>query len=317
MRPRSARSSTPPYKNKRVLALLAAVVVCGGVLTVTQVAGASTWRRWGGNRPPQSACPPANAGGATQTSSASPTASGSSSNGPRTSTQNGRQVRQWSDDSGNGQQIRRPGRNPRPTCTPTSPANGSASPSSTSTTPPLDIQQTNCSESNLQAHGGFQDANRCVSTDHGEVGELAKNPTALIVEFPQGGVRVNTPFTITVSTQNIIRNRFLGAAVGGYYAEMDELNAQGFAQGHAHLGCRILQNTNEAPDPTRSDFFVALEDNAGSDSPDRIVVNVSGLPRAGIANCALWLGANSHRVPLMQFANSIPGFDAVRFQVRA
>jgi hypothetical protein len=316
MRPRSARSSTPPYKNKRVLALLAAVVVCGGLLTVTQVSNAGTYP-WSKRRPP--ACPPANAGGATQGGSASPTASSTTSGGPQVSTQNGRSVRQWGDDGGNGQNLRRGNNNrrPNPTCTPTSPATGSASPTSTSTAPPIDIQQTNCSESNLQAHTGFQDANRCVSTDHGEVGELAKNPTALIIEFPEDGVRVNTPFTITISTQNIIRNRFLGAAVGGYYAEMDELNAQGFAQGHAHLGCRILNNTDEAPDPTRSDFFVAIEDSVGGDSPDSIVVNVSGLPRAGIANCALWLGANSHRVPLMQFANSIPGFDAVRFQVRA
>ena len=300
-----------------MLALAAAVVVCGGLLTVTQVAGASTWRRWGGNKPPQSACPPANGGGATQSASASPTSSASSASGPQVSTQNGRQVRQWRNDDG-PQQIRRPGRNPRPNCTPTSPASSSASPSSSSTTPPLDIQATSCSESRLEGHTGFQeDARRCVSTDHGEVGELSKNPTALIVQFPEDGVRVGQPFQVVISTRNIIRDRFLAAAQGGYYAEMDQLAANGLAHGHAHFACNVLPNTNEAPAPRRSQFFVAIEDEAGSETPDRITVNVTGLPTAGTASCNLWLGASSHRLPMMAFANSVPGFDAVRFEVRA
>jgi hypothetical protein len=308
MRQRSARSSTPPpYRNKRVLALLAAVVVCGGLLTVTQVSNAGTYP-WSKRRPP--ACPPANAGNATQGNSATPSGS-ASNNGPQVSTQNGREVRQWRNDDGNRPVRDRNRRTPSPTCTPTTPT--SASPSST--TPPLDVLATDCSDSRLQAHNGFQDGNRCVSTAIGEVGELAKNPTAFIVEFPEDGVRVNTPFTVTISTQNIIRDRFLAAGQGGYYRETALLNAQGFARGHAHFGCRVLGDTDEAPDPTRSDFFVAIEDSGGGDNPDEIVVNVSGLPRAGTANCALWLGDNTHKIPSMQFANSIPGIDAVRFEV--
>ena len=293
-----------------MLAVLGAVVVCAGLLTVTQVAGASTWRRWGNNKPPQSACPPTNGGGATQSGTASPTAT----NTPQVTTQNGRQVRQWRNDDG-PQQINRNGRRPNPTCTPTRPSTGSASPSSSSTTPPLEVLATDCKDSRLQAHTGFQDGNRCVSTAIGEVSELAKNPTAMIVEFPEDGVRVNTPFTVTISTRNIIRDRFLAAGAGGYYAETALLNAQGFARGHAHFGCRVLNNTNEAPAPVRSDFFVAIEDSAGSAAPDKITVNVTGLPRAGIANCALWLGDNTHKTPSMQFANEQPGFDVVRFEV--
>jgi hypothetical protein len=290
--------------------VLGAVVVCAGLLTVTQVAGASTWRRWGNNKPPQSACPPTNGGGATQSGTASPTAT----NTPQVSTQNGRQVRQWRNDDG-PQQIRRPGRG-NPTCNPTTPSTTTASPSSSSTTPPLEVLATDCKDSRLQAHSGFQDGNRCVSTAIGEVSELAKNPTAMIVDFPEDGVQANTPFTVTISTRNIIRDRFLAAGAGGYYAETALLNAQGFARGHAHFGCRVLSNTNEAPAPVRSDFFVAIEDSAGSDRPDQIRVNVTGLPRAGIANCALWLGDNTHKTPSMQFANEQPGFDVVRFEVR-
>jgi hypothetical protein len=302
-----------------VLAVLGAVVVCAGLLTVTQVAGASTWRRWGSNRPPATACPPTNTGGATQGSTASPSAS-SSKNGTQVTTQNGRKVYQWADDDNPGQRINRNGRNPRPNCTPTSttPAGSSASPSATSTTPPLNIESTSCDESNKQRHDGFQaDAERCVATDHGEVGPLNRNPTALIVDFPEEGVRANTPFTLVISTRNIIRDRFLGAAAGGYYAEMDTLAGNGLAHGHAHISCNILANENEAPAPNRSQFFVALEDQAGSATPDRITINVTGLPTAGTARCAIWLGANSHRLPMMAFANSTPGFDTVRFPVRA
>jgi hypothetical protein len=295
-----------------VFALIGAVVVCGGLLTVSQVSNASTfpWKHWGRPGP---TCKPSSAGVATQPGSASPTASG-----PQVSVQNGRQVRQWRNDDGAGQQINRPDRaqGRAPSCSPTGNA-GSPSPSgSSSTTPPLEVLATDCSKSTLAPHTGFQDGNRCVSTAIGEVGELAKNPTALIVEFPEDGVTVNTPFTVTISTQNIIRDRFLGAAAGGYYLETALLNAQGFARGHAHFGCRVLSNTDAAPDPTRSDFFVAIEDKAGSDTPDKITVNVSGLPRKGIANCALWLGDNTHKIPSMQFANEIPGIDAVRFEVR-
>lgn len=302
-----------------MLALLAAVVVCGGLLTVTQVSNAGTngngWS-WGKRRPTLPACPPANAGGATQGGWASPSAS-ASGNGVQVTTQNGRQVRQYRNDDNPGQQIRRGNnRNPRPTCTPTKPAGGSASPSSTSTAPPLEVLATDCSKSTLQAHAGFQDGNRCVSTAMGEVTELAKNPTALIVDFPEDGVNVNQAFTVTISTRNIIRDRFLAAGVGGYYLETGLLNAQGFTRGHAHFGCRVLSNTNEAPAPTRSDFFVAIEDSAGSGTPDSIRVNVTGLPRAGTANCALWLGDGSHKTPMMQFANAIPGIDSVRFEVR-
>ena len=298
-----------------MFAMIGAVVVCGGLLTVSQVSNASTfnWRHWG-NRPAP-ACKPSSPGVATQgAATPSGSATATATGGPQVSVQNGRPVRQWRNDDGAGQQTNRGDRRrPSPSCTPS----GNPSPSSSaSTTAPLEVLATDCSKSTLAPHTGFQDGNRCVSTAIGEVGELAKNPTALIVEFPEDGVTVNTPFTVTISTQNIIRDRFLGAAAGGYYLETALLNAQGFARGHAHFGCRVLSNTDAAPDPTRSDFFVAIEDKAGSDTPDKITVNVSGLPRKGIANCALWLGDNTHKIPSMQFANEIPGIDAVRFEVR-
>jgi hypothetical protein len=62
-------------------------------------------------------------------------------------------------------------------------------------------------------------------------------------------------------------------------------------------------------------FFVATEDSGGSAAPDQIVINVPGLPEAGVAQCASWAGDGSHRIPMMQRANQIPAFDSVRINV--
>ncbi|WP_338090156.1 hypothetical protein [Planosporangium mesophilum] len=169
--------------------------------------------------------------------------------------------------------------------------------------------------SRLQTHDGFQNGNRCVDTEMGEVADAAKNPSLLITQAPQQ-VRVNQPFTIRVSTRNLIRDRFLAAGQGGYYVEMSKLNAQGLVRGHFHTSCRMLEDTQVAPDPAPVPaFFVATEDNAGGAQPDQIVIQVPGLPQRGIAQCASWAGDGSHRLPMMQRANQQPAFDVVRITV--
>jgi hypothetical protein len=169
--------------------------------------------------------------------------------------------------------------------------------------------------SKLTLHDGFQKPNRCVDTEMGEVGAAAKNPSLLITQAPNQ-VRVNQPFTIRVSTRNLIRDRFLAAGQGGYYVEMSKLNAQGLVRGHFHTACRMLDNTDSAPDPAPAPaFFVATEDNGGGAQPDEIVINVTGLPSKGIAQCASWAGDGSHRLPMMERANQTPAFDAVRITV--
>ena len=80
----------------------------------------------------------------------------------------------------------------------------------------LEILANSCEDSDLDPHDGFQNGNRCVSTAFGEVGDQTKNPTLLITEFPES-VRANTPFTLKVSTRNLVRDRFLAAGQGGYY----------------------------------------------------------------------------------------------------
>src|SRR4051812_16734698 len=179
----------------------------------------------------------------------------------------------------------------------------------------LEILTNTCDDSKLEGHDGFQKGDRCVSTEFGEVGDQSKNPTLLITEFPET-VKANTPFTLKVSTRNLVRDRFLAAGQGGYYVESSVLTAEGLVRGHFHTACRMLAGTNEAPDPAPVPaFFVATEDKQGGGRPDTVTIQVAGLPTEGTAQCASWAGDGSHRIPMMQRANQTPAFDVVRIQV--
>jgi hypothetical protein len=192
-------------------------------------------------------------------------------------------------------------------------------PSAGGTTPPpgagLGILTNNCSTSSFPPHDGFQNGDRCVSTEFGEVGVAANNPSLLITQAPRV-VAPNTPFTLVVSTRNLIRDRFLAAGKGGYYVESSVLK-DGIVRGHFHTACRMLASTNEAPDPSPVPaFFVATEDTKGGATPDSVTIQVPGLPTAGNAQCASWAGDGSHRIPMMERANQTPAFDSVRILVR-
>jgi hypothetical protein len=185
-------------------------------------------------------------------------------------------------------------------------------------TPPpgvgLGILANSCEDSQLTPHDGFQNGNRCVSTEFGEVGAQENNPSLLITEAPTQ-VEPNTAFTLRVSTRNLIRDRFLAAGAGGYYVESSIL-AGGIVRGHFHTACRMLASTDEAPapDPVPA-FFVATEDQQGGAAPDVVTIQVPGLPDEGTAQCASWAGDGSHRIPMMQRANQTPAFDVVRIEV--
>jgi len=180
----------------------------------------------------------------------------------------------------------------------------------------LDVLATDCTDSKLLPHDGFQKGDRCVSTAFGEVGSAANNPSLLIVDAPTQ-VDVNQPFSLKVSTRNLIRDRFLGAAAGGYYVESSLLQG-GIVRGHFHTACRPLANTDEAPAPDPvPDFFVATEDKKGGAEPDVVTINVPGIKNAGLEQCASWAGDGSHRIPMAERANQTPAFAAVRIQVNA
>jgi hypothetical protein len=219
------------------------------------------------------------------------------------------------------------GPGPSPTCTPDPARRVQPTPSAPSAppaqpaqpappaAPALDILGNSCKGSPLDAHTGFQNGNRCVSTAFGEVGPADKNPSLLITRSPRA-VRVNRSFDLVVSTRNLVRDRFLKAAQGGYYLESSFLTADGLVRGHFHTACRMLTSTSTAPDPGPAPaFFVATEDGKGNAQPDSVTIRVAGLPQTGLAQCAVWAGDGSHRVPMMERANQVPAFDVVRVRV--
>ncbi|RZU49519.1 hypothetical protein EV385_1272 [Krasilnikovia cinnamomea] len=178
----------------------------------------------------------------------------------------------------------------------------------------LGVLTNSCENTQLQPHDGFQKGDRCVSTEFGEVGAAANNPSLLIVEAPRQ-VAAGQAFSLKVSTRNLIRDRFLAAGQGGYYVESSVLQG-GIVRGHFHTACRMLQTTDAAPAPEPVPaFFVATEDKQGGRGADTVTINVPGLPQEGIAQCASWAGDGSHRIPMMERANQTPALDAVRIQV--
>jgi hypothetical protein len=180
----------------------------------------------------------------------------------------------------------------------------------------LDVLGTDCTNSQLEPHTGFEVAPACVSTSFGEVAAEENSPSLLITEAPQT-VAVGEDFTIAVSTRNLVRDRFLGAAAGGYYLESSFLNGEGLQRGHFHTACRVLESTAEAPDAEPApEFFVATQDNGGGAAPDTVEITVPGIDTAGTVQCASWAGDGSHRTPMMQRANQTPAFDAVRITVQ-
>jgi hypothetical protein len=201
----------------------------------------------------------------------------------------------------------------------TPPTGATTAPPAGATPPPgagLGVLTNSCDTSTLAPHDGFQKGDRCVSTEFGEVGSAANNPSLLIVGAPRS-VAVNTAFQLKVSTRNLIRDRFLAAGQGGYYVESSVLQ-DGIVRGHFHTACRMLASRSEAPVPEPVPaFFVATEDKQGGRTPDTVTINVPGLPTTGTAQCASWAGDGSHRIPMMERANQTPAFDAVRIQVRS
>lgn len=178
-----------------------------------------------------------------------------------------------------------------------------------------DLLGTSCEDSNLDLHNGFQEAPRCVNTSHGEVTTQDKNPSILIVGAPEE-VRSGQNIRLKVSSRNLVRDRFLAAGAGGYYKEMGVLNAEGLTRGHFHAACRLIGDGKVALAPDRQASFRAVEDGAGGATPDTVVVTLPGLQGRGKAQCAVWAGDGSHRMPMMQFANQIPAFDAIRLKVK-
>lgn len=180
----------------------------------------------------------------------------------------------------------------------------------------LDVLGRDCSTSDLPPHTGFQVSPACVDTAFGEVAAADKSPSLLITEAPTE-VKVGESFTLKVSTRNLVRDRFLGAAAGGYYLESSFLDDNGIQRGHFHTACRVLPSLDEAPDSAPDpEFFLATQDNKGGAGVDTVEIEVPGIDEAGVVQCTSWAGDGSHRIPMMQRANQTPAVDSVRITVK-
>ncbi|MEV4704406.1 hypothetical protein [Actinoplanes sp. NPDC049316] len=287
------RAATRRGPDRRVIAVVAALVVGGAVVGITQISNADETK--------VAACAPA--------APSSAPANAKAATDPRVGTYTDKDGDVQHKGDGQLAKGQRPAQ-PEPA--------GECKDGNTikKTVNGLEITTDTCEDSRLTPHDGFQNGDRCVSTAFGEVGEAAKNPTLLITDFPRE-VTVGQPFTLKVSTRNLVRDRFLAAGQGGYYVESSVLTAEGLVRGHFHTACRMLESTDEAVDPSPVPaFFVATEDRKGGAQPDTVTIQVPGLPQAGTAQCASWAGDGSHRVPMMQRANQTPAIDAVRVTVR-
>ena len=111
---------------------------------------------------------------------------------------------------------------PRPQATATSTA---AAPSRAPTTASTS-SDSSCADSKRRLpHTGFQSGDaQCVSTAMGEVAAENQLPSLLITGRAAVRAGRNEPFKLKVSTRNLVRDRFLGAAAGGYYLESSFLN---------------------------------------------------------------------------------------------
>ena len=87
----------------------------------------------------------------------------------------------------------------------------------------------------------------------GEVAAENKLPSLLITKAPKT-VGVGQGFQLEVSTRNLVRDRFLGAAAGGYYLESSFLNGE-------RPAARALPH--RLPDPAVDERGTRLGDRAG------------------------------------------------------
>lgn len=316
------RQLTAQQRRRRLIAAVATLVMFGAIAGVAQVSSAGTgrWPWRSAPKPcPTTAAPPAPASpsaapapSAPAEPSAAPSAGASADADPLSAENIAAHNHTDVNNVGDGQVAggtlfhRRGGSG---TCTtPTAPA-----PAPTASG--IVLGPTDCSDSNLPSHTGFQIAPACVGTAFGAVPAQENSPSLLIVRAPNR-VAANTPFSWTFVTDNLEKSEFLPAAQGGYFAQPARLNGNGIVKGHVHSGCYLLSSTRRAPNGAdRATFFLATEDNLGAEGdPSFVTINVPGLA-AGTYRCISWAGTGSHGIPVNMFANQAPAVDAFRLVV--
>ncbi len=166
-----------------------------------------------------------------------------------------------------------------------------------------------CDDSPLTTNDGFQKGNTCVAVDSGEVSD--KTPAVLITSAPEQ-VAAGQDFQVSISSKNVVRDRFLAAATGGYYAERSVLNPQGIQRGHSHVWVQDIGDGQSAPnaDAAPLDFFKAVEDNGNGD----FSLTITGL-NAGNKKLCVNDADGSHRTAMTKAAKLAMPYDCVRLTV--
>src|SRR6266511_394231 len=166
-----------------------------------------------------------------------------------------------------------------------------------------------CGDSPLTVNDGFQKGNTCVAVDSGEVSD--KTPAVLITRAPRR-VAAGQDFQISISSRNVVRDRFLAAATGGYYAERSVLNPQGIQRGHSHVWVQDIGSGRTAPDADAAplDFFKAVEDNGDGDFTLTITALTAGNKKLCVNDAD-----GSHRTAMTKAAKLAMPYDCVRLFV--
>jgi hypothetical protein len=185
----------------------------------------------------------------------------------------------------------------------------------------FDVFGRTCEEvgQGLGIHNGLQSEEaQCVETEMGVVPAIQNAPSLIIADAPTQ-VAVNEPFSILVSTRNLIRDFFPPAGDGGYYRVSAFLNEDGLVRGHFHTACVLITDPAVPPTPDEllnPPFFQATEDGGGQAEPDTVEVQIAdGLPTPGQYRCSSWAGSASHSPPMMNFARMQIASDTVRIEV--
>ena len=138
-----------------------------------------------------------------------------------------------------------------------------------------------------------------MNTSMGEIAPEEQLPSLLITDAPRR-VGIGEPFKLEVSTRNLVRDRFLGAAAGGYYLESSFLNGAKLQRGHFHTACRMPGVDQVGPRlGAAPEFFLATQDNGGGKRRGQRDDHGAGTATktGGIMQCTSWAGDGSHRTP--------------------
>ena len=151
--------------------------------------------------------------------------------------------------------------------------------------------------------------------EHGDGRGRAREQAAVAADHRLAAVVGSTrPFKLKVSTRNLVRDRFLGAAAGRLLpGELVPQRRRACSAGTSTPPAGCSRRPARRPTPAAPEFFVATEDGGGGARPDSVTINVPGMPQdAGILQCTSWAGDGSHRTPMMTKANETPAIDSVR-----